>query len=100
MFRLIVADLVTDDGSQFIHVGGDGKHALVDTDLVAGQGEGIGFLALEHNHFPVRRVLAAGGQDVSSDLSQGTLVGRVPGSWYLGPDLLPALDTKLLGLLR
>ena len=100
MFRLIVADLVADDGGQFIHIGGDGEHALVDADLVAGQGEGVGFLAREHDRFPVRRVLADGGQDVGADLLQGALVGRVPGNRHLGPDLLPALNAKLLDLLR
>ncbi len=100
MFRLIVADLVADDGGQLIHVGGDGEHALVDADLVAGQGEGVGFLAREHDRFPVRRVLADGGQDIGADLPQGALVGRVLGNRHLGPDLLPALHAKLLDLLR
>jgi hypothetical protein len=75
------------------------EHALIDTDLAAGQGEGIGLFALEHDHLPIVRILAGSLEQVAGHAVRGFLGRRIVAGWRLAADALPALGAHLLHLL-
>jgi hypothetical protein len=74
------------------------EHALIDTDLAAGQGEGIGLFALEHDHLPIVRILAGSLEQVAGHAVRGFLGRRIVAGWRLAADTLPALGAHLLHL--
>jgi hypothetical protein len=75
------------------------EHALIDTDLAAGQGEGVGLFALEHDHLPIVRILAGSLEQVAGHAVRGFLGRRIVAGWRLAADTLPALGAHLLHLL-